>query len=182
MFLIICLSVFYFMSDPTGLQIGDKAPTFSALDQSSKAVDLEESLKNGKVVLTFFRGSWCRYCMKQFNDYQDSLFQYTAKGATLIAVTPQKAEGITRAIEISDATFSILHDEDLSIMLSYGVISEEKVADFRANFIDQEEDNSRKFLPVPATYIISQEGIIEYVSFDPNYKVRISNKELLKHL
>jgi len=71
---------------------------------------------------------------------------------------------------------------DLSIMESYRVISEEKVADFRANFMDKEEDNSRKFLPVPATYIISQEGIIDFVYFDPNYRVRISNMELLKHL
>ena len=182
MFLIIWLSAFYLISDPVGLKIGDRAPNFTAMDQNMKEINLKESLKSGKVVLTFYRGSWCRYCMKQFKDYQDSLSMYAEKGATIIAITPQKAEGINKSVETSKATFSILHDSDLSIMESYRVISEEKVADFRANFMDKEEDNSRKFLPVPATYIISQEGIIDFVYFDPNYRVRISNMELLKHL
>ena len=182
MFKYLIKSAFYLISDPVGLKVGDRAPNFTTMDQNMNEINLKESLKNGKVVLTFYRGSWCRYCMKQFKDYQDSLSLYAAKGATIIAITPQKAEGINKSVETSKATFSILHDSDLSIMESYRVISEEKVADFRANFLDMEEDNSRKFLPVPAAYIISQEGIIEFVYFDPNYRVRISNKELLEHL
>ncbi len=180
--ILLLLSAFLNQSDPVGLSVGDKAPSFSVEDQNGKIVRLDEVLKEEKVILTFYRGSWCRYCMKQFKDYQDSLSFYTAKGATLIAVTPQYKAGISKTVEISKATFSILYDSDLSIMEAYGVISKDKVDDYRINYMNSEEDMSRKFVPVPATYIINQSGIIEYVYFDPNYRIRISNKDLLDQL
>ena len=180
--ILLLLMTFLNSSDPVGLRVGDKAPSFSVEDQNGKVVQLDEVLKEGNVILTFYRGSWCRYCMKQFKDYQDSLSFYTAKNATLIAITPQYKAGITKTVEISKATFSILYDFDMSIMEAYGVISKDKVVDYRKNYMNSEEDISRKFVPVPATYIINQKGVIEYVYFDPNYRVRISNKDLLEHL
>lgn len=168
--------------EPMGLKVGDRAPGFTVRDQNNIEISLEKSLEKGKVVLTFFRGSWCRYCIKQFKGYQDSLSLYVDKNATLIAITPEKEAGIKKTIEISKATFSIVHDNDLSIMESYKVISEEKVQDYRSNYAHLEDDNSKKFLPVPATYIIDQKGIIEFVYFDPNYRVRITNRELLEML
>ncbi len=170
------------MSDPAGLQVGDNAPSFTAVDQFGKQISLEKSLKKGKVILTFYRGAWCRYCMKQFQDYQDSLSFIKSKGATLIAITPEHEDGVAKTAGISKATFSILHDEQLKIMLSYEVISKEKVEEYQMGLEKTGVDNQEKFLPVPATYIINQKGIIEFVYFDPNYRVRVPINQLLEHL
>jgi len=37
-------------------------------------------------------------------------------------------------------------------------------------------------LPVPATFIISQQGIITYRQFDYHYSKRVSMKEIAAHL
>jgi len=37
-------------------------------------------------------------------------------------------------------------------------------------------------LPIPATYIIGMDGIIQWRQFDPNYKNRSSVKEILENL
>lgn len=175
--------LFWWLSfEPVGLQAGDRAPDFSATDQNGNEITLSEVLQDHQVVLTFFRGSWCRYCMKQMKDYQDSIAMYAGKKAIIIAVTPQKSEGIQKAAEISKATFPIVHDTDLRIMEAYDVISKEKVSDYRSNFAHLEEDHSRKFLPVPAAYVIDQQSIIKYVYFDPNYRIRVSNEILLEAL
>jgi peroxiredoxin len=170
------------MSDPTGLKVGDKAPSFNAVDQFGKQISLKEELKKGKVILTFYRGAWCRYCMKQFQDYQDSLSFIESKGATLIAITPEHEDGVAKTASVSKATFSILHDEQLKIMLSYDVISKEKVEEYRTGLEKTGVDNQEKFLPVPATYIINKKGKIEFVYFDPNYRVRVPIDQLLDHL
>ena len=47
---------------------------------------------------------------------------------------------------------------------------------------ETEEDITRKYVPVPALYIINQEGFIEFVSFNPDYKERITVKSILGKL
>jgi peroxiredoxin len=56
------------------------------------------------------------------------------------------------------------------------------VKEYQEAYAETGEDNQQKYLPVPATYIIDQDGIVEYVYFDPNYKVRVSIADLLTEL
>ena len=95
---------------------------------------------------------------------------------------PPAVSRVAKTANISKATFSILHDEQLKIMLSYDVISEEKVEEYLAGLEETGVDNQEKYLPVPATYIINQKGVIEFVYFDPNYRVRVPIDQLLGHL
>jgi peroxiredoxin len=169
-------------SDPVGLKIGEKAPDFTVIDQNGKQVSLSETLKKGKVVLTFYRGAWCRYCMKQMKDYQDSLSLVSEAGATIIAISPEHEAGIWKTVETAGVEFSLIRDLDLKIMLDYAVISKEKVEDYRNKSKETEEDITRKYVPVPALYIINGEGFIEYVSFNPDYKERMSVRTILEEL
>jgi peroxiredoxin len=171
-----------FNTEPSGLQIGDEAPGFIARDQDGDQVVLKDILKERKVVLTFYRGAWCRYCMKQMMDYQDSLGMIEAAGVILIAISPEHEQGIRRTVEKSDASFSIVRDEDLQIMLDYKTISQAKVDEYRRLSQETEEDISRKYVPVPALYIINQDGIVEFVSFDSDYKQRLTVKYILEQL
>lgn len=41
------------------LNVGDKAPDFTLGDPDGKQVRLSDILKNGPVVLTWYRGAWC---------------------------------------------------------------------------------------------------------------------------
>ena len=180
--IVLIFSLLTATANPQGLQVGDSAPSFTAVDQFGEQISLEEALDKGKVILTFYRGAWCRYCMKQFQNYQDSLALIEAKGATLIAITPEHEDGIEKTTSVSGATFSILHDEKLAIMQSYRVITEEKVEEYLSEMARTGVDNQEKYLPVPATYVINQKGIIEFVYFDPNYRVRVPIDQLLEQL
>jgi peroxiredoxin len=170
------------LTDPSGLQVGQKAPDFTGVDQNGNRIDLYETLKSKKVILTFYRGAWCRYCMGQFKDYQDSIQQFDNKNAVLFAISPEQEDGIQKTAKTTKASFSLIHDEGLEIMQAYEVISQAKYAEFHKEFTVTKIDNQHKYLPVPATYIIDQDGSIEYVYFDPNYKVRATVNDLLDHL
>lgn len=180
--LTILLLALTLITDPSGLKVGQKAPDFNGVDQNGKKINLYESLKTNKVVLTFYRGAWCRYCMGQFKDYQDSINYFTENGATIIAVSPEHEDGIQKTAKTSKASFSLIHDEGLKIMQEYKVISEAKIGEYQSEFEATAVDNQHKFLPVPAAYIIAQDGTIQYVSFDPNYKNRVTVSTLVEHL
>lgn len=174
-------------SAPEGLFISSKAPDFKAKDQNGNEIRLKDLLKKGKVVLVFYRGYWCPYCNKELSRLQDSLSLIQAKGATLLAVSPEKPEGISQTTEKTKAEYSILHDEGLKIMKAYDVafeVPENTITRYKNAGLDIEKNNGSngKYLPVPAVYVIDQEQTVRYRFFDSDYKKRPSVQEILDNL
>ncbi|MEO5978613.1 MAG: peroxiredoxin-like family protein [Chryseolinea sp.] len=172
---------------PQGLKVNDKAPEFNAKDQFGQEISLKALLKKGPVVLMFYRGQWCPYCNKQLSGMQDSLEMVTSKGATVLAITPEKQENISKTIEKTKASFPILYDDGLKIMKSYQVafqLNEASIEKFKGYGIDLNAANGSNgaSLPVPALYIINKNGKITYRHFDPDYTKRPSVKEIASHL
>ena len=175
------------MMKPEGLKMGDIAPDINAMDQDGKKVQLKELLKKGDVVVIFYRGQWCPFCSKQLSKVNDSLSFVSAKGASVIAVTPETPENIKKTVEKTKATYAILEDNNMSIMKSYKVnfaVDEKTIEKYKTYGIDLDKANGSNGanLPVPATYIIGKDGKIKYAFFNPDYRQRPSVKEILEHL
>lgn len=172
---------------PEGLFINSKAPDFKANSQYKSEVRLRDLLKKGKVVLVFYRGQWSPYCNRYLKRLQDSLQFITEKGATVIAVSPEKPENILLTVEKTKAEFPILHDEGLKIMRAYDVeyeVPENTLKQLKNTGIDLGESNGKNgnFLPITATYIIDKESSITYRFFDKDYKKSPSVKDILNNL
>lgn len=174
-------------SQPKGLAINDKAPEFAGKDQAGKSISLSSTLKKSKVVLVFYRGEWCPFCNRELKSMEDSLRFITEKGATIIAISPEKAENIDKTIQKTKASYSVLHDENLKIMKSYDVsfqvdsMTVKKYKGYGIDFNNVNGENGAN-LPVPAIYIIDKSGKITYRYFDADYRKRPTVKELLAKL
>lgn len=173
---------------PEGLFLNAKAPEFKAKDANGNEVALRDLRKKGPVVVLFYRGHWCPYCNRQLKAYQDSLQMFTDQGASLVAITPEGADGLAKTREKTGATFPVLSDGDMKISNLYGVKYEvdEKSKNRYKNFdIDLNAVNGQRdrvYLPVPAVYIIDKEGTVVYRYFNEDYKKRPSVRELLAQL
>jgi len=174
-------------SQPEGLFIDSKAPDFKAKDQQGNEIKLKDQLKKGRVVLLFYRGYWCPYCNKELSHLQDSLQLIVAKGASVIAITPEKPENVLKTAEQTKASFPLIYDEGLKIMKAYDVafeVQENVVTRYRNAGIDIEKNNGSngKYLPVPAVYIIDKDSRIIFRYFETDYKKRPSVAQLLENL
>lgn len=172
---------------PEGMFIGSKAKDFTAKDQDGNKVQLKELLKKGKVVLVFYRGYWCPHCNRALSRLSDSLQLIQEKGATVIAVSPEKPENIKLTVEKTKANFPVIYDEGLKIMKAYDVefeVPENTITRYRNSGIDIEKINGAngKYLPVPAVYIIGDEQTVTYRFFESDYRKRPSVKEILSNL
>ena len=78
-----------FNPQPSGLQVGDKAPDFALKNYKGEEVTLSTLLKAGPVVLTFYRGTWCPLCNMQLHAFQSILPDLKERGVQLIAISPQ---------------------------------------------------------------------------------------------
>lgn len=170
---------------PEGLFINSKAYDFKAKDQNGKDVILKDMRKKGPVVLVFYRGNWCPYCNRELKRLQDSLQLITAKGGQLVAITPEGKEGVDSTIAKTGATFSIISDDEMKISSHYGVVfkvDDRTVGRYKNAGIDLLKINNTKeaFLPVPAVYVINEDGAVTFRYFNEDYRKRISVKELLE--
>lgn len=185
--ILIFFSLFAQAQQPEPMFIGQKAPNFRALDQFENPVSLKERLENGPVVLVFYRGQWCPHCNRHMSQIQDSLQLIIDAGASVIVITPEKGEKIRKTMKKSEASFSILYDENHLIMDKYKVtfkLSGWKrfIYSFAGISINRASGNRDSALPVPATYIIATDGTIFSSHFNEDYTQRMQVKDMLKVL
>jgi peroxiredoxin len=171
-----------------GLEVGKKAPNFIAIDADSNSFSLKTALKDGPVVMIFYRGFWCPVCNKHLSTLQDSLKQIQAMGVKVIAISPEKPEYLNKMAEKTGAEFTLLYDKAYKIANAYDVnFTPTAMQLFTYNTVlgaklkDTHSDDSQQ-LPIPATYIVNQEGIIIWRQFDPNYKNRSTVQGVLNAL
>jgi len=174
---------------PEGLFINSKAPDFKGKDQNGNEIVLKDLRKKGPVVIIFYRGYWCPYCNRELQKLEDSLSLIKEKGAQLIAITPEKQEGITKTIEKTKASYSIITDEDSKMMKAYDVayqLDTKTIDRYKTASIDLAANNGQKsdavYLPVPAVYIIGKDGEIKYRFFEEDYKKQAAVKDILNNL
>jgi peroxiredoxin len=171
-----------------GLQIGETVKDFTATNLHDEIFDLSEALKEGPLVVIFYRGQWCPICNKHLKTLEDSLQLIYDKGAKVVAISPEKSEFLKKTAEKTNATFNLLYDEDYIISDIFGVtFRPDSISRLMyntilgANLKGAHSDDSQQ-LPIPATFIINQDSKIVWRHFDPDYKKRSKVEDILKNI
>lgn len=190
------LAVFHADADQQGVDIsrdlrvkvGDTAPLFSLPDANGNAVALADLLQQGKVVLTFYRGVWCPYCNLELRNLQAILPQIHAAGATVVAVSAMKPDFSAATQSQNELTFTVLSDMDTAVASQYTTViqnpqtSTQAMADLGYDFYAF-YDNQSGNLPVPATFVIDQQGKIIFAeSKGGDYRERVEPQAILDAL
>mgnify|MGYP003672800132 FL=1 len=170
------------------IKIGQKAPGFELPNAEGKSIVLKSLLEKGPVVITFYRGNWCPYCNLQLRALQARLDDIYTLGATLVAISPQVPDGSLTEDEISKMDFIVLSDQDAKVALQYGVAWQ--VPEFLAEHmrvdrkLDLEKVNNGNgnVLPIPATFILGQDGVVTWNYVNVDYRTRSEPEEIIEAL
>jgi len=160
------------------LKEGAQVPDFTLPDALGNAVTLSHLLRQGPVVLSFYRGEWCPYCNLELRAYQRALPQLQELGASLVAISPQTPDHSLSTVEKQQLTFAVLSDVDNEVARKFGLVFtiEEAVrAPHRrigAN-LPAFNGNDSWELPMPGTFLVDQWGAIRLAFVDPDFKHRL---------
>ena len=169
------------------IKIGEIMPNFSLKNAKNEIVNSFDILKKGKMIIAFYRGSWCPYCNLELKALQEKITQLNEKKATLVAISPQSPDKSLTVIEKHHLTFEVITDKDNIFAKQLGIAFE--LQDFVLPYyhalgidlssFNENDDNS---LPIPAVFVVDESGEIIYTFKDVNYMNRIDIDELLKTL
>jgi peroxiredoxin len=167
--------------------IGDKAPGFALAGIHGREIRLDELLREGPVMLTFYRGGWCPYCNLQLRACQAALSEFAALGARLVAVSPQLPDDSLDTAKKNALTFDVLSDVGNAVAWSYGLVYAlpfELREALRSNGKTLSRINGDESweLPVPATYVIDTDGRVLLASLHVDYRTRVEPDAILAAL
>jgi len=163
---------------------GDAMPEFTLLDPDGKAVSSRELLAKGPLVISFYRGVWCPYCNLELQALQEALADITARGASLVAISPQTAANSRKSQRDNKLGFPILSDVNSDLALAFGIrfaLPDYLVELYKSfkNDLPAINNDPSWVLPMPARYVVGTDGIIAYAEVNPDYTQRPDPSELL---
>jgi peroxiredoxin len=104
------------------LQPGSKAPEFVLRDASGRLVKSSDMLAVGPLILDFFRGRWCPYCITELEAWRDLYPLVRERGALLAAVSPQTIRQSDFMQGQHAIPFPILSDDGCKVAAQFGLV------------------------------------------------------------
>ncbi|MER6999187.1 peroxiredoxin-like family protein [Streptomyces sp. NPDC000410] len=169
------------------LTVGDQAPPFTLPSATGRTVGLGELLAEGPVVLTFYRGAWCPYCNIALRSLQQHHDEIAARGARLVAVSPQIPDESLTFAEKNELAYDVLSDLGCDTAKQYGLafdLPEDLAAVYEGFGIDlhRSQAGHARTLPIPATHVIDREGTVRWAFVDSDYTTRAEPADILAAL
>lgn len=172
------------LSADDALGVGDSAPMFELPDAHGNPVSLAEVLENGPVVISFYRGAWCPFCNLELRAMQQELANAEAANVTLVAISPNSPDTSLEFANEIEVTFPVLSDTDNVVAKQFNLVFEldESLIEMWTNDgrdIAALNGSDKWELPVPATYVVDQSGVIQYAFVDLNHRERAEPSEVV---
>jgi thioredoxin-dependent peroxiredoxin len=117
------------------IQAGDRAPEFSAPDQTGKVVRLTDLLADGPVVLFFYPKAMTSGCTKESCHFRDLAGEFAAVGAQRVGISADAVEKQAKFDEKHSLGYPLLSDPDRTIAKDFGVKRPGPIMNKRATFV-----------------------------------------------
>jgi peroxiredoxin len=178
------------------LPVGATAPAFTLQNASTqKPVATAELLQTGPLIVKFFRGRWCPYCMTELETWQRLYPTVRERGAQIVAISPQLQRQNDFTVQQHHLSFPVLSDPGSLVATQFGVaytVPPPMRAHYRSILInipfingiqsnDQHSDATWR-LPLPATFVLDASGKIIFAEAHADHRVRPEPQDVLAAL
>ncbi|MCG8465272.1 MAG: AhpC/TSA family protein [Xanthomonadales bacterium] len=157
---------------------GMKVPGFSMKDVEGREISINPEQLDRPIVLTFYRGGWCPYCNLHLAELRNAENQLKDMGFDVWFVSADRPEILYESLK-EKVDYKIYSDASLEVASTFGIafkLDEGTVERYQGYGLDLEKvsGESHHGLPVPATFIVGTDGIVQFQYTNPDYSVRLA--------
>jgi len=169
------------------LPVGALAPEFTLSDASGRLVRSADMLALGPLILKFFRGRWCSYCVTELEAWRNLYGIVRERSAFLAAISPQTNRQSDFMSGQHGLPFPLLSDPGNALAEQFGLVY--TVPEYhRAYYLSilvnipflNGEPSWR--LPIPATYVIAKDRKVLFAEAHADFRVRPEPQEALQYI
>jgi peroxiredoxin len=166
------------------IKAGDRAPQFQLKDQNGNEISSADLLAKGPLVVTFYRGVWCPYCNLELQAINEVIPKIEALGANVVAISPQTSVNSRKSVRDNQLRFPVLSDVQNRTAAAFGLRFE--LPDYLVELYKKLRNDLPAFngdpswtLPMPARYVIGENGVVMYSEINPDYTHRPDPSDML---
>jgi peroxiredoxin len=171
---------------PRARNIGEQAPDIELRSASDdRPVRLSWMLDVGPVILSFYRGHWCPYSNVELSALVQAYPALRKQGGVLLYVGPETRANAAKMRAKWESPFPVLYDADGSAMEAFGIafeMPEYLREDYRHLGFPDVNPGTGWRLPIPATFLMDQLGVIRARHVDPDFTRRAEPADILTAL
>lgn len=151
---------------------------------AGKKINLQTLVSQKPTILIFYRGGWCPFCNLQMGQLVKIEPDLEKLGYHVLAITPDKPESLKASMDKHQINYTLLSDRDMKLTQKFGLAYRldpetfEKMKGFGVD-LDKSTGNSLHELPVPAAYVLDTKGMIHFVYYNADIKVRVNPDDLM---
>jgi peroxiredoxin len=166
------------------VKAGEMAPLFSLRCRGGGFINLSDLINRGPVVLSFFWGDWCPYCVLELKALAAAHTAVERLGATLVVLSPQARGKSPSPSSDSQPPFPVLQDPGCEIAARYRIAftvpREYRVAYLALGYPNSAKTESKGWaLPIPATYVLDSTGRVGLSYLDADHTTRLEPTEII---
>jgi peroxiredoxin len=175
------------------LKVGAQAPTFTLEDAlTHKPVSSADLLALGPLVVDFFRGRWDPYCVTELEAWRDLQGDLRRHGALFVAISPQTTRQNNFTLQQHGLPYPLLSDPGAATAGDFGIaysIPEAGRRYYQSILINIPFNNAGLSyhnateaswrLPLPAVFVIGQNGRILFAEGHADFRVRPEPADIL---
>ena len=178
------------------LRVGAQAPAFTLEDAlTHKPVRSTDLLALGPLIINFFRGRWDPYCVTELEAWRDLHTDIRKRGAIFVAISPQTTRQNGFALEQHGLQCPLLADPGAAIAERFGIahtIPQDLRSYYQSILVNIPFNNAGLSyhnateaswqLPLPAVFVIRQDGTIAFAEAHADFRVRPEPNDILASL
>jgi len=103
------------------VRAGETAPLFRLRCGRGGFVDLSDLINRGPVIVSFFWGDWCPFCVLEFKALAEAYAEIERLGATLVTLSPQARGPSSSPGSHGEPPFPILQDPGCKVASRYRI-------------------------------------------------------------
>jgi peroxiredoxin len=158
------------------------------MDSHGRPVRLQNLLERGPVVVSFYRGGWCRYCNMELREFQRFFPEIESLGASLLAISPELPCSALATEQKNKLTFPILSDVRNVVAKRFGIVFELS-ADLLALYEGSQHGSEQKDrskgpneVPIPSTFVIDQRRVVHMTCVEEDFSKHLAPAMAVKAL
>lgn len=151
---------FAIAADSVDLKVGDKAPTFEALDDSGKAWKSADHVGKHVIVVYFYPADMTGGCTKQACGFRDDMKSLTDQGVEVVGVSGDTVGNHQVFKKAHELNFALLADTEGKVAKSFGVPFKAEEKTFEATVGDKKVPLTRHGTASRWTFVIDKSGKI----------------------
>jgi peroxiredoxin len=148
--------------------VGSAAPDFSSFDADGREFRLS-GLSGSRVLLKFFRGTWCPYCVADLRLWNEHSEEVRALGLKLVAVSHDTVEELQQFKRKHGWDVTLVADPELEIIRRYKLLNH--------NFTPK--GGLFRDMAIPAAILIDANGKVLWMSQATDFRVRMHPAKVL---